>query len=87
MDTWGISGPRFLLLYVVLPAGTVLVAVVAGRRALAGPGEGAVAPARLDPYGAAYLNGGSGLVAATAVSSLLRAAGWPPASAAAARSG
>ncbi|HEX5882722.1 MAG TPA: hypothetical protein VF468_31045, partial [Actinomycetota bacterium] len=49
---WGISGPRFLLLYVVLPAGTVLVAVVAGRRALAEPGEGA--------------------------------AGWPPASAAAA---
>ena len=57
MDTWGISGPRFLLLYVILLAGTVLVAVVAGRRALAGPGEGAVAPARLDPYEAAYLNG------------------------------
>jgi uncharacterized protein (TIGR04222 family) len=72
MDTWGISGPRFLLLYVVLLAGTALVAFVAGRRALAGPGEGAVAPARLDPYEAAYLNGGSALVATTAVSNLLR---------------
>jgi uncharacterized protein (TIGR04222 family) len=72
MDTWGISGPRFLLLYVVLLAGTVLVAAVAGKRALAGPGEGAVVPARLDPYEAAYLNGGSALVATAAVSNLLR---------------
>jgi uncharacterized protein (TIGR04222 family) len=30
------------------------------------------APSRLDPYEAAYLNGGEGLVATTAVSSLLR---------------
>jgi uncharacterized protein (TIGR04222 family) len=51
----------------------VLLTVVAGRRALAGPGEGATVPARLDPYEAAYLNGGGVLVATTAVSSLLRA--------------
>jgi uncharacterized protein (TIGR04222 family) len=72
MDTWGISGPRFLLLYAVLGGATLLVALVAGRRALAGTGEGAAAPARLDPYEAAYLNGGSGLVATAAVSNLLR---------------
>jgi uncharacterized protein (TIGR04222 family) len=52
-------------------AGTLLLAALARRRALA-PGEGAAAPARLDPYEAAWLNGGSGLVATTAVSNLLR---------------
>jgi uncharacterized protein (TIGR04222 family) len=71
MDTWGISGPQFLLLYVALFAVTVPVVVLARRRALAGP-PGAAAPARLDPYEAAFLNGGSGLVATTAVTSLLR---------------
>ena len=40
MDTWGISGPQFLLLYVALAAVTVAVAVLARRRALAGrPGR------------------------------------------------
>jgi uncharacterized protein (TIGR04222 family) len=72
MQTWGISGPQFLLLYTALFAVTALVVVLARRRALAGPGQGAVAPARLDPYEAAYLNGGSALVATTAVSNLLR---------------
>jgi uncharacterized protein (TIGR04222 family) len=72
MDTWGISGPRFLLIYVVLLGVATLLAVAARRRALAGPGEGAHAPSRLDPYEAADLNGGEGLVATTAVSSLLR---------------
>ena len=40
MDTWGVSGPRFLLLYLALGAVTVLLTVVAGRRALAGPARG-----------------------------------------------
>jgi uncharacterized protein (TIGR04222 family) len=71
MDTWGISGPQFLLLYVALFAVTVLVVVLARRRALAGP-PGAATPARLDPYEAAWLNGGSVLVATTAVTTLLR---------------
>jgi len=71
MDTWGVSGPQFLLLYAALFAVTVPVVVLARRRALAGP-TGAAAPARLDPYEAAFLNGGSGLVATTAVTSLLR---------------
>jgi hypothetical protein len=45
MDTWGISGPQFLLLYVALFAVTVAVVGLARRRALAG----AAVPARLDP--------------------------------------
>jgi uncharacterized protein (TIGR04222 family) len=71
MSTWGISGPRFLLLYVALFAVAALVVVLARRRALAA-GQGAVVPTRLDPYEAAYLNGGGQLVATTAVSNLLR---------------
>jgi uncharacterized protein (TIGR04222 family) len=71
MNTWGISGPRFLLVYVVLFAATVGLVLVARRRALADRGEAAI-PARLDPYEAAYLNGGSGLVATTAALGLLR---------------
>jgi hypothetical protein len=62
----GISGPQFLLLYVALFAVTVPVVVLARRRALAGP-PGAAVPARLDPYQAAFLNGGSALAATTAV--------------------
>jgi uncharacterized protein (TIGR04222 family) len=72
MDTWGISGPQFLLLYVALFAVTVPVALLARRRVLGVP-EGAAVPARLDPYEAAFLNGGSALVATTAVTGLLRA--------------
>src|SRR5512132_4706653 len=70
MYTWGISGRRFLLLYLVLLAVTVLGVVLARRRALAA--DGAAVPARLDPYEAAELNGGGFLVATTAVSCLLR---------------
>jgi uncharacterized protein (TIGR04222 family) len=71
MNTWGISGPQFLLLYLVAFAVTVLGVVLAGRRALASDG-GAAGPAHLDPYEAAELNGGGALVATTAVSNLLR---------------
>ena len=71
MNTWGISGPRFLLLYVGLLAATVLGVVLARRRLLAS-GGGAAAPDRLDPYEAAYLNGGGDLVVTTAAANLLR---------------
>jgi uncharacterized protein (TIGR04222 family) len=71
MNTWGISGPRFLLLYLALFAVTVLGVALARRRALAA-GDGATVTTRLDPYEAAELNGGSALVATTAVSNLLR---------------
>jgi uncharacterized protein (TIGR04222 family) len=72
MNTWGISGPQFLLLYLALLGVTVLVVVLVRRRVLAVPdGQPAVAP-RVDAYEAAYLNGGSSLVATTAISNLLR---------------
>ncbi|HEY4791968.1 MAG TPA: hypothetical protein VIJ05_11675, partial [Actinomycetes bacterium] len=73
MYTWGISGPQFLLIYLVLLAVTVLGVVLARRRALAA--DGAAVPARLDLYEIAELNGGGALVATTAVSSLLRKGG------------
>jgi uncharacterized protein (TIGR04222 family) len=62
---------QFRLLHLALFAVTVPVVVLARRRALAGP-PGAAVPARLDPYEAAFLNGGSAPVATTAVTSLLR---------------
>jgi uncharacterized protein (TIGR04222 family) len=71
MNTWGISGPQFLLLYLVLLAVTVLGVVLTRRRALA-PDDGAAGPAQLDPYEVAELNGGGALVATTAVSNLFR---------------
>jgi hypothetical protein len=71
MSTWGISGPRFLLLYLVLLAVTVLGVVLARRRVLA-TGDGAAVPARLGPYEAAELNGGGDLVLVTAASNALR---------------
>src|SRR4029450_4810334 len=70
MSTWGISGPQFLLLYLVLFAVTVLGVVLARRWALAP--DGAAVPARLDPYEAAELNGGHDLVVITAASNLVR---------------
>jgi len=70
MSTWGISGPQFLLLYLVLFAVTVLGVALARRRALAS--DGAAVPARLDPYEAAELNGGDDLVVVAAASNLLR---------------
>jgi uncharacterized protein (TIGR04222 family) len=72
MTTWGISGPQFLLLYVALFAVTAAVVATARRRALATPEGRTATPARLDPYEAAYLNGGVSLVATTAISGLLR---------------
>ena len=55
MDTWGISGPRFLLLFLVLLAVTLAGVVLARRRALGAP-AGAAVPDRLDRYEAAFLN-------------------------------
>src|SRR5215213_6786722 len=71
MDTWGISGPGFLVLYLVLLAVTAAGVVVARRRVLAA-GDGTAVPPRLDRYEAAYLNGGCQLTATPAVFVLLR---------------
>lgn len=73
MHTWGISGPQFLLIYLVLLAGVVLAVVLVRRWVLAA--DGVAVPARLDLYEIAELNGGGALVATTAVSSLLRKGG------------
>ena len=72
MKTWGISGPQFLLIYVGLLALTWAVVAVTRRRLLAAPEGRTATPARLDPYQAAYLNGGTSLVATVAISNLLR---------------
>ena len=44
MSTWGISGPQFLLLYLVLFAVTLLGVVLTRRRVLTS--DGAAVPAR-----------------------------------------
>ena len=70
-DTWGISGPTFLLAYVVL-AFAVVVAAVRTRRALT---DSAQRPTgRLDerPYDVAYLNGGADLALTAALSAMHR---------------
>lgn len=72
-DTWGISGPTFLLAYAVLTV-AVLVAALRTRRALTD-----VSPehpvSRLDerPYDVAYLNGGGELAVTAALSAMNRA--------------
>jgi uncharacterized protein (TIGR04222 family) len=71
MNTWGISGPQFLVLYAALFAVTLVGVVLARRRVLASGDRAAVA-AHLDPYQAAYLNGGGDLAVLNAASNLLR---------------
>ena len=71
-DTWGISGPLFLVVYVVL-AVAVTVAVVRGRRALADvPGGRPVGRLSDRPYDVAYLNGGAELALCATLSAMHR---------------
>ena len=56
-DTWGIDGPTFLFLYLVLAAG-VLVAATRARRRIAGAGAGRTGAAR---YPAGGRDGWSGM--------------------------
>ena len=72
-DTWGISGPTFLLAYLVL-ALAVGAAVLRARRALAD--VSAIRPAsRMEerPYDVAYLNGDAQLALTAALSAMYRA--------------
>jgi uncharacterized protein (TIGR04222 family) len=72
-DTWGISGPTFLLAYLVL-AVAVGVAVLRTRRALAGVSAERPASRMEDrPYDVAYLNGGAPLAVTAALSAMYRA--------------
>jgi hypothetical protein len=57
MQTWGISGPQFLFIYVVLVGLTALIVAAAQRRVIAAPSRMGEVP-ELDPYEVAYLNGG-----------------------------
>ncbi|HEV2873238.1 MAG TPA: hypothetical protein VG409_17690, partial [Actinomycetota bacterium] len=72
MDTWGISGSLFLVLYLAQFGVILFVVTLAPRWVLAVPDGRPAVPPRIDAYEAAYLNGGGSLVAATAFSNLLR---------------
>ncbi|MEY2515568.1 MAG: hypothetical protein QOJ89_2926 [bacterium] len=67
--TWGISGPSFLWLYAGLCAVTA-VAIWLLRRRLLNAGSGGPAPAALDVYELAMLNGGPALAITTAAAKL-----------------
>lgn len=74
MNTWGISGPDFLLLYVMLLALTWMI-VLAMRWRIGAATGAAAAPDQpeLDLYEAAMLNGGGRLVLAVAACRLKEA--------------
>jgi uncharacterized protein (TIGR04222 family) len=72
MDTWGISGSLFLVLYLA-QFGVILFVVTLARRWVLAVRDGQPSvPPRIDAYEAAYLNGGDSLVATAAISNLLR---------------
>lgn len=66
-DTWGISGPAFLVAYLLLAA-VVWVASARTRRALADAGSSGAVPA--DPHDLAYLNGGPDLAVTSALAAM-----------------
>ena len=76
-ETWGISGPAFLLFYVVL-AVVVLIASIRARRAVTRMGGAEPATAiRTRPHDVAYLNGGAELALVSALTALrLRGSIW-----------
>ncbi|MGH3588528.1 MAG: TIGR04222 domain-containing membrane protein, partial [Pseudonocardia sp.] len=69
-ETWGISGPTFLLAYLLL-AVAVGIAVTRARRALAEPATASL-PGGLtaNPHDVAYLNGGGELAVYSALSAM-----------------
>ena len=69
-ETWGISGPAFLLFYVVL-AVVVLIASIRARRAVTRAGAAEpVTAIRTRPHDVAYLNGGAELALVSALTAL-----------------
>jgi Predicted membrane protein len=69
-DTWGISGPTFLLAYLVVAA-VVWVAGIRARRALADPRDARfTGDLTTRPHDVAYLNGGAELAVFSALSAL-----------------
>jgi uncharacterized protein (TIGR04222 family) len=73
MNTWGISGPDFLLLYIGLFIVTWVVVLAARQRTGAAGTATASYPPELGLYEAAMLNGGGQLALATAVCRLKEA--------------
>ena len=72
-DTWGISGPTFLLAYVVLAVAVVVAAVRARRTLLDVSAERPAGRLEDRPYDVAYLNGGPDLALTAALSAMHRA--------------
>ena len=72
-DTWGISGPAFLLAYVVIAVAVGVTAIRTRRRLADGSSQRRVT--RLDgrPYDVAYVNGGADLALCAALSAMYRA--------------
>jgi uncharacterized protein (TIGR04222 family) len=69
-DTWGISGPAFLVAYLLIAA-AVWVATFRARRSLADPqATSPVADVTARPHDVAYLNGGAELAVYSALSSM-----------------
>lgn len=69
-DTWGISGPTFIVIYLVI-AVVVWVATTRARRALTGGRPGRPAGDLSDrPHDVAYLNGGADLAVTSALSAM-----------------
>lgn len=69
-DTWGISGPSFLVAYIVI-ATAVWVAGARARRILADPpAKGPAGDISTRPHDVAYLNGGSELAVYSAVGAM-----------------
>lgn len=66
-DTWGISGPAFLVAYLLLAA-AVWVAATRARRALADSRASGTTPT--GPHDLAYLNGGADLAVTSALAAM-----------------
>jgi uncharacterized protein (TIGR04222 family) len=71
METWGITGPRFLAVYAILLALSALAAWIDRRRRLGR--DVRTMNVALDPYEIAVLNGGRRLAAAAAAANLRQA--------------
>ncbi len=76
-DTWGISGPTFLLAYTVLAVVVLITAIRARRTIVRSGGDEPVTGVGRRPHDVAYLNGGADLAVVSALTALrLRGAIW-----------
>ncbi len=66
-DTWGISGPTFVVIYLLLAGSLLAVAVLARRAVPTEPGRQPAAGWDADPERVAYLNNGPTLALTAAL--------------------